>query len=176
MGLACLVRLCLRRRLRNILLHKIEIQQPVGVVEGGAEDLPPGNILESCRDAAGAQHRAGINRPRAAEAGQGRPEGADQESRLDHVAAGLFNRQRCKFRVEERSFRHDPGGGQLQLLRNLVQCQIGDRLIAAPDLGKPPVGIVDGFLSAFDSHIHGFSPPSRRVLCFLAPPPAAPRR
>ena len=102
MRLACLVRLCLRRRLRNILLHKIEIEQPVGVVEGRSEDLTPGNILESRRDAAGAQHRTGINRPRAAEAGQGRPEGADQEGRLNHVAAGLFYRERCKLAVKKR--------------------------------------------------------------------------
>jgi hypothetical protein len=47
-----------------------KVEQAVGVVEGRAEDLAAGEVLEGGRDAPVAAHGAGVERPGGAETGQ----------------------------------------------------------------------------------------------------------
>ena len=72
---------------------KFEIQQPMRVVEGRPQNLPARQILERRADPAVDGHGGGIQRPRRAEAWQRRAIGADQEHRLDQIAARLLDRQ-----------------------------------------------------------------------------------
>jgi hypothetical protein len=72
----------------------------MGVVEGRAQYLPAGCVLEGRADPPVAGHGGRVERVRHTQPGQRRAEGPDQEHRLDHVAARLLQRQRGQIRVE----------------------------------------------------------------------------
>ena len=90
----------------------------------------------------------------AAEARQGGAIGADQEDRLDQIAARLLDRQRGKVGIVKRPLGHHPVDGQRQLLADLRDGQLRNARIAAPFLGQPGMGVVDGLLAPLDGHIH----------------------
>ena len=75
-------------------LAALAIKQAVGVIEGRSENLASRNVLECRGNPAAHLHPAGIDRFGRAEARQGGAEGANQEDRLDHVAARLLDRER----------------------------------------------------------------------------------
>ncbi len=138
---------------------KLGIEQAVGVVEGRAEQLAAGQILVGRRDAPLDQHRAGVDRPGVAEARQRRAIGANQEDRLDHVAARLNDGQRRQFPVVERAFAHHAVDGERQLLDDLVEANRRHGAVAAAAVGEQGVGVGDGGFAAFDGDIH-VTPPS----------------
>lgn len=72
---------------RGAVCGEAEIEEAVCVVEGRAQQLPPGRVLEGGGDSAVAVHAAGGNGLRGAETRKGRPVGAYQENSLDQVAA-----------------------------------------------------------------------------------------
>ena len=130
----------------------------MGVVEGRAQHLAAGHVLEGGRDAPPHRHPAGVDRQAGGEARQGGAVGAQQEDRLDHVAARLLDRERRQLRIVERAFAHHPGDAEAQLLLDL-------RAASAPArLGSPRrssasklVRRRDRPLAAFDGYIHGSS-------------------
>src|SRR5215469_15315641 len=96
----------------------------MGVIEGGPKDLAAWNILEGGGDPPAQAHVAGVNRLGRAEARQRCAKGADQEDRLDHVAARLLDCERCKFAVIKRSLAHHPIGGQSKLPGDLSKREL----------------------------------------------------
>ena len=112
----------------------------MGIIEGGAEDLAARNILEGRGNPAGDPHPAGIDRLGRAETRQRRAEGADQEDRLDHVAARLLDGERRKLAVIERAFAHHAVDGEPKLLGDLGERHLGNVAIAAPLMRKQAGG------------------------------------
>ena len=98
---------------------EIEVDQPMGVVEGRPEHLAARQVLEGRRDAAAQRHRRGVERLGEAEAGQGGAIGAGEKDRLDQVAARLLDRQRGDRAIVERAFAHHPIDGERKLLVDL---------------------------------------------------------
>ena len=80
------------------VLHQREIQQPVGVVVGGAEQLAAWEVFEDGRYAAVDPHRGGFQRCRMAKRGRGGAIGAQQEGGLDQVALRLLDRSAASSR------------------------------------------------------------------------------
>ena len=89
----------------------------MGVVEGRPEDLAAGNVLEGRGHPPLHPHRAGLDRLAGAEARQRGAEGADQEDRLDQIAARLLDGERRELAVIERAFAHDAVDGERQAAR-----------------------------------------------------------
>jgi hypothetical protein len=52
---------------------------------------------------------------------QRRPVGAEQEHRLDQIAARLLDRQRRQFRIIKRALAHHPVDGKRQLPGDLLE-------------------------------------------------------
>jgi hypothetical protein len=109
---------CRRGRGRPRRLE-IEVDQAMRVVERRAEHLSAGQILEGRGDAAAQGHRRRVERFSEAEARQRGAIGADQEDRLDHVAARLLDRERGDAPVVERALAHHAIDRQRQLLVDL---------------------------------------------------------
>ena len=139
--MACASRLALQRLGDVGAGGKLGIEQPVGVVEGRAEQLAAGQVLVGRRHAPLDQHGAGVDRPCVAEARQRGAIGAHQEDRLDHVAARLDDGERGQFTVVERAFAHHPVDAERQLLDDLVEAQRRHRTVAAPAVGQQAVGV-----------------------------------
>ncbi|MNI47326.1 hypothetical protein D3C73_1018380 [compost metagenome] len=137
-----------------------EVQQALGVVVGGAQDLPARHVLEGGRDTALQAHGARVDRLRVAIARQGRAIGAQQEHGFDHVARRLLERQRGQLRIVERALGHHARYRQRHLFANLVQAQLGHRAVAAPVGVQHAVGIQDGAFAPFDGYVHVSSPPA----------------
>ena len=140
----------------------------MGVVEGGAEDLPARNILEGRRNPAAHLHRAGVDRLGRAKARQRGAERAHQEDRLDQVAARLLDGKCGEFAVIERAFGHDAVDAERKLLGNLGQRQFGNIAVAAPLMRQQAMGILDGALASLDGNIHGQPPLTSRVVRGMA--------
>ena len=138
----------------------------MGIVEGRAEHLAARQILECRGDAALDLHRGGVDRLRGAEAGERGAVGADQENRLDHVAARLFDGERRELAVVERALAHHPVDRERELLGNLREAELRHGGIAAARLGEQRVRVLDGAFSAFDCDVHQAGsiavPPTRR--------------
>ena len=81
--------------------------EPMGVVERGAEALTAGDVLVGGRDAPGRRQRGRVDRLGRAESRQGRAVGADEGDRLDGVALALQDRLGGELRIVERSLGHD---------------------------------------------------------------------
>ena len=126
----------------------------MGIVEGRAENLAAGNVLEGRGHPPLHPHRAGLDRLAGAEARQRGAEGADQEDRLDQIAARLLDRERRELAVIERALAHDAVHGEAELLRDLVERDFGNILIAAPRICEQAMGVLDGAFAAFDCDIH----------------------
>jgi len=75
---------------------------------------------------------AGIDRLGGAEPRQSGAERAQQENRLDHVAAGLFYRKCREFAIIERAFGHHAIDRKAELSGNLIERDFGNVTIAAP--------------------------------------------
>ena len=73
-----------------------------------------------------------------AEARQGRAIGAQQEDRLDQIAARLLDRQRRELAVVERAFGHHAVDRQAELLVDLLERELRHGAVAAPFLGEQP--------------------------------------
>jgi hypothetical protein len=71
-----------------------EVEQAMGVVVGRAQHLAARHVLEGRRDAPLGHHGRRVEGQRIAEARQGRAIGAQQEDRLDQVAARLLDGER----------------------------------------------------------------------------------
>ena len=108
----------------------------MGVVVGRAKHLAARHILEGGRDAALRHHVGGVERFRRAEARQGRAIGAQQEDRLDEVAARLLDGKRCEAAVVAGALGHHAIDGESQLLVDLFQRKLGDVAIAAALVGQ----------------------------------------
>jgi hypothetical protein len=130
------------------------VEQPVGVVEGRAKHLAARQILEGRGDAALDVHRSRIDRLRGAEAGQRGAVGADQENRLDHVAARLLDGERRELAVVERALAHYPIDRERELPGNLLEAELRHGGIAAARRGEQRVRVLDGAFSAFDGDVH----------------------
>lgn len=130
----------MRRRLRVALglLHRRrfavcqqgKIEQAVGVVVSGAQQLAAGDIFVHCRDAAFETHFGGVDRFANRQPRQGGAVGAQQEDRFDVIAAGLFERQRRQFAVGDAALGHHPVHRQIELFAYLVNAQFGKPSIA----------------------------------------------
>jgi hypothetical protein len=116
-------------------------------------------ILERRGDTAPDVHGAGVDRLRRAEPRQRGAIRADEEDRLDQVAARLFDRERGQLAVVERALGHHPVAGERELLGNLLEREFGHGRIAAALLRQQPVRVVDGAFAAFDRDIHVSLPP-----------------
>ncbi len=138
------------------------VEQPVGVVEGRAEHLAARQVLEGRGDAALDVHRSGIDRLRGAEAGERGAVGADQEDRLDHVAARLLDGERRELAVVERALAHHPIDRERELLGNLLEAELRHGGIAAARRGEQRVRVLDGAFSAFDCDVHQAGSTTRR--------------
>ena len=92
------------------------IEQTMGIVEGRSEDLPAGQVLENRGDASPDIHVGSVERLGRAEARTGGAKGAQQEDRLDQVAARLLDREGSKRTVIERSLAHHAVDRERKLL------------------------------------------------------------
>src|SRR6056297_1032739 len=101
-----------------------------------------------------AAHRRSLYRMRGPETRQRGAIGANEKNRLDQITARLLDGQRGKIRVVERTLGHDAVDGEAQLLADLRDAELRHGGIAAPLLGKPGMGVVDGALTALDCDIH----------------------
>ncbi len=126
----------------------------MGIVEGRPEQLAARQILVGRRNAALDLHRAGVERPGIAETRQRRAIGAQEEDRLDHVAARLADGKGGKRTVVERGFGHDAVNGERQLRDDLLDADRRQRTVAAAAIGQQAVGVGDGGFAAFDGNIH----------------------
>jgi hypothetical protein len=107
-----------------------KIQQAVGVVVGGAKQLAAGNIFIHRRNAALQAHLRRVDRFADRQLRQRGAVGAQQEDGFDVIAAGLLERQRRQLAVGDAAFGHHPVDGQIQLLFNLGDAQLGKLFIA----------------------------------------------
>ena len=80
----------------------------MGIVEGGAENLAARKVLEGRRNSPANVHGRGVDWLAGAEARQRRAERAQQEDRLDQVAARLLDRERGQLAIVERTLGHHP--------------------------------------------------------------------
>ena len=164
----CLGRIDRRRRRGRTLAvgHQREVEQAVGVVEGRAQHLAARHILEGGGDAPLGHHAAGVDRQGVAEARQGGAVGAQQEDRLDQVAARLLDGERGQLAVVARALGHHAIDGERELLVDLLERELRHVAVAAPPVGQQLERVVDGRLAALDCHIH-VRPPRR--CCAAAP-------
>ena len=123
---------------------EIEVDQAMGVVEGRAQHLAAGQILEGRRDAAAQRHRGGVERLGEAEARQRGAIGADQEDRLDQIAARLFDRERGDARGRRASPRSSrdrpPSASCSSICAGLIS---GVAAVAAPPVGEQRMRVAD---------------------------------
>src|SRR5215475_4023898 len=105
-------------------------------IEGGAEDLSAGQILEGRGDAAADLHGRCIDRNTGAETWKGRAIGTQQEDRLDQVAARLLDSKCGKIWIVDGALAHDAVDGEGELLANLRGRQLGHVKRAAPLFGE----------------------------------------
>ena len=140
-----------------------KIEQTVGIVERGPEQLSAWKILEGRRYAPFDNHLCRIDGFGKPESGQGRAKGANEKDRLDEIASGLLDGERGEFAVVKRPFRHHPINGYRQLFRDLVDPQRRHRPVATAAVGKQFVGVADRLFSTFDCDIHGQKPKSMLV-------------
>jgi hypothetical protein len=139
---------------RGIRCCRFELKQALGVVVGRAEHLAAGDILERARHATVHAHRIGIQRLGVTKAGQRGAIGAQQKNRLEHVTGGLAHRHRGQLLVVQRTFLHDAGNAQAQLLANLIQRQLGCGWIATTRFGEQLQRAGNGLLATFNSNVH----------------------
>ena len=131
-----------------------EIEQTMRVVVGRSQHLPARHVLEGGRDAALRHHAAGIERLRIAEARQGRAVGAQQEDRLDQIAARLLDGERGQRAVVAGALGHDAVDGETELLVDLVEREFGNIPIAAPLVGDQIERMGDGRFATLDRDVH----------------------
>ena len=128
------------------------------VVEGRAEHLAAGQVLEGRRDAPLDRHGGGVDRLADGDPRQGRAIGTQQEDRLDQIAARLLDGERRQAAIVERALGHHAVDRQRQLLVDLGAAQLGQRRIAAPRLGEQLVGGLDRGRAALHRDIHVRAP------------------
>ncbi len=128
------------------------IQEAKGVVTGGAEDLPAGDLAEGGRDAAMHEHLAGIERFGDEPALQRGAVGAKVKGRLKGVALHLQQSERGVLRGVERTFAHGPVYGQPHLGAGLVQLN-WLRPALPTEVVHQLVGILDRVLPTLDRYI-----------------------
>jgi len=80
---------------------KFEIEKSVRVIKCWAQNLPAGHIFEGRANAPVAGHFACVNWVRHTNSGQRCTIGADQKDRLDQIATGFVDRERCKIRIKQ---------------------------------------------------------------------------
>ncbi len=154
----------MRRRLRFAtgFLHRRrfavgqqgKIEQAVGIVVSGAQQLAAGDIFVDRGDAALEAHPGGINRFADRQPRQGGAVGAQQENGFDVIAAGLLQRQRRQFAVGDAAFGHHPVHRQAELFAYLLDAQFGKPSIAPSFLLLQSVSGANRLLAAFDGNIH----------------------
>ncbi len=131
-----------------------EIEQAVGVVVGGAEQLSTGDIFIHCRNAPLEAHIRRIQRLTYRQLCQRGAVGTQQEDGFDVIAAGLFQRQRRQLAVGNAAFGHDPVDGKVELLFYLGDAQLGKLLITPASVFLQGMGGGDRLLAPFDGNVH----------------------
>ncbi len=142
------------------------------VIVGRPEDLAARDVLEGRGDAPFGDHPGRVERLGVAEAGQGRAIGAQQEDRLDQVAARLLDRQCRKRAVVAGAFGHHAVDREAQLLVDLVEREFGQVTRPAALVGQQVERVGDRRLSTFYRDVH-VRPPRR---CCAAVPAVRNRR
>src|SRR5882672_7162107 len=126
----------------------------MGVVESRSKHLTTRNILEGRGDPAAYLHPSGIDRFGRAEARQSGAERAQQENRLDQVAARLLDREGCEFAIVQRPFGHHPVDTKAELFGYLGERNFGNIAIATTLVRQQPMGVLDGAFASLDGDIH----------------------
>jgi hypothetical protein len=93
----------------------------MGVIEGWAQDLAPGNVLEGARDSSFGTHGRGFDGfaiAKALKAGPGRPK---EKYGLDQIALGLLDGQGGHLGGVKGALGLDPVHGQRELVLKLGQ-------------------------------------------------------
>ena len=132
------------------------VQQAVGIVEGGPQDLAAGQILPGGGNAAADAHAVRVHGQARYKARQGGAVGTQQKDRFLQIACGLLDGQGRKPRIVEACLGHDTIHGKLELMTYLIEGQVGDVPGAPALLMQKGMGSSNGLFSAFDSDIHGF--------------------
>src|SRR5690606_22720718 len=96
--------------------------------------------------------------------------GAQQEHRLDQVAARLLDGERRKFGIVERTLAHYAVDGERQLPGDLLERQPRHAGIATAARSEQAVGIGNGGFTTLDSYIH-LKPPCQSAVCCAASQP-----
>ena len=164
-----------RRRWRHDAAGQRRIEQAMGIVEGGTEQLAAREVLEGGRDTALDAHPAGFERLRVAEARQRGAIGAHEEDGFDQVATRLHDGKGGELAIVERALSHGSIDGEAELLDDLVEAQGGNIAIAAPPVGEQGVSVGDGGFATLDGHIHQCASSEIRVVRgrpMTSPPPS----
>ncbi len=139
---------------RRAVGEQAEVEQALGVVKGRTQHLAARQVFESGRDTPLQHHARGVQRARAAQAGQGGAVSAQQKNRLHQVAGGLLDCQCGQFRVVDRAFGHDPVDRQPELLADLRHAEFGQRGVAPALAIQQRMAVEDGGFSALDGNVH----------------------
>src|SRR5262249_3280466 len=143
------------RRLGDVgLAGKLLIEQPVGIVERGPEHLSAGQILENGGDAPSNVHARGLERRGRAQARAGGAKRAQEKDRFDQVSARLLDGERRELPVVERALGHHAVDRECELLRYLLERNLGNGAIAAPYVREQRMSILDRARAALDRHVH----------------------
>ncbi len=131
-----------------------EIQQTVGVVIGGPKQLATGDVFIDRRNTTFQTHFCRIDRFAHRQFRQCGAISTQQEDGFDVVAAGLFQRQRRQFAISDAAFSHYPVDGQIELLLNLGDAELGKRVITPSSVRLQGMGGGDSLLAPFDGNVH----------------------
>src|SRR5215468_1222383 len=143
-----------RRRGDIGLAGKSRVEQPVRIIERGPEHLAAGQILEDGGDAPSNVHARGVERRGRAQARAGGAKRAQEKDRFDQVSARLLDGERRQLAVVERAFGHHAVDRERELLRYLLERNLGNGTIAASHVREQSMGVLDRARAAFDRDIH----------------------
>src|SRR6516162_25689 len=143
-----------RRRGDIGLAGKPLVEQPVGIIERRPEHLSAGQILENGGDAPSNVHARGIERRGRAQARARGAKRAQEKDRFDQVSARLLDGERRQLAVVQRALGHHAVDRERELLRYLLERNLGNAAIAAPHVREQRMGVLDRARAAFNRDIH----------------------
>src|SRR5262249_61888179 len=133
---------------------KPRVEQPVRIIERRPEHLSAGQILENGGDAPSNVHARGVERRGRAQARAGGAKRAQEKDRFDQVSARLLDGERRELAVVKRSLGHHAVDRERELLRYLLERNLGNAAIAASHVREQRMGVLDRARAALDRHIH----------------------
>ena len=147
-----------------------EVQQALGVVVGGPQQLAPWHLFESGRYASHQVNTGRVQRHRVAQPWQRSAVGAQQKNGFHQVATGLLDGQGRKLGVKQGPFTHHPVHRQRKLRADLRNRQLGDARVTTPLRVEQTPGTFYGGCTALDCYIHIRPfPIGERVWCGAGP-------